>query len=284
MPDFYNIHPYCALAYFAGVILYSMVFMHPVTVAANVILSFAASISLGGKEILASAKYTIFAGIVIAVVNPLFNPAGSTVLFTYFGRNYTYEALVYGIIMGGIFIISINWFGCMGRVITSDKFMYIFGGRLPTLCLILTMVIGLIPFFQKKLSEISSAGSLLIKGSSKTRQAFRALSVATGYTFEHSVNLSVSMKNRGYGTGKTTRITNYTVKIYDIIFIIITAVLNVTVICLLSGSAVNIEIIPAINIPVLKGTGFTGFTVLLALPCIMYLFKELKWLYLKSKI
>ena len=284
MPDFYNIHPYTTLVYFAGVILYSMVFMHPVAVAANVVLSFAASIALGKKEAMASVWYTLLVGCLITVINPLFNTSGDTVLFTYLGRNYTLEALVYGAIMAGIFISSINWFGCMGRIITSDKFMYIFGGKMPNLCLILTMVIGLIPFFQKKLAEISAVGKVLLKEQNRTMQAFRALNVAIGYAFEHAISLSVSMKNRGYGTGKTTKFTDYKIKTYDIILLVIIVLLNISVVTLMYHNAVNVEIIPAIKLGNLNFWGMVGFIILLLLPCIMYIFKELKWLYLKSKI
>lgn len=287
MPDFFNLHPFVALMYFAGVLIYTMVFMHPVLVAISVALSFAACFCLCRKETLASRKYTLTFGVLIALLNPLFSTGGDTVLFTYFGRNYTLQALIYGCIMAGIFITTINWFACLGKIIDTDKFMFLLGGRFPNICIMLTMVMGLVPFFQSKLAEISDVQNTLLPQSGRTKSAFRALGVATSYAFEHAINLSVSMKNRGFGSGSTTRFHNYKIKKYDVILFIIIVLLNFMVAANLFGAAVTVEIIPAVVLVKAGAKEVTGgicFVVLLLLPAIMHILKELQWQYLKSRI
>lgn len=286
MPDFFKLHPYTVLLYFVSVLVYSMVFMHPLFVGINVVLSFVACICLCPKETAASAKYTIGFGILIMVLNPFFSTGGETVLFTYFGRNYTLQALVYGAVMASIFICSINWFSAMGKVISTEKFLFLFGGRFPNLCTVLTMVMGLVPFFQKKLMEIDRAQGT-IRQNTGFKHAFQSLNSAVSYAFEHAIGLSVSMKNRGFGSGRTTRFSDYRFRKYDFITLFIIVILNVSVVVNLFEYAVDIHLIPAIVIPLPHTEQVIGgvcFGVLLLLPTIMYIIKELQWQYLKSKI
>ena len=66
-------------------------------------------------------------------VNPLFNTYGATLLFTYFDRPYTLEALYYGAALAAVFVHMLLWFGCYNAVLTSDKFTSLFGNLIPAL-------------------------------------------------------------------------------------------------------------------------------------------------------
>jgi len=286
MPGFFTINPYAAIAFFIPVTVFSMVFMHPMYVCINVVLSFAACMMLAKKETLASIKFTMAFGAVIALMNPLFNDGGNTVLFTYFGRNYTLQALVYGCIMAGILISCINWFACMGKVITNDKFIYIMGGRLPNLSAVLSMVISLVPFFQSKLAEISRLQKTIINSDKKTN-AFRALNVATSYAFEHAVNLSISMKNRAFGTGRKTQYAKYRIRKSDIVFMTVIFILTAVTAAGCFSPATTAEIIPRIILPEggkKETAGIVCYIILLLLPVITTVCEEIQWRYLKSKI
>ncbi len=59
--------------------------------------------------------------LVFTAVNPLFNTYGATLLFTYFDRPYTLEALYYGAALAAVFVHMLLWFGCYNAVLTSDK-------------------------------------------------------------------------------------------------------------------------------------------------------------------
>ncbi|MBQ8603220.1 MAG: hypothetical protein IJ410_00030 [Oscillospiraceae bacterium] len=263
-----------------------MVFMHPAYVAVNVLLSFGACMVLTRKETLASLKFTFMFAAAIALANPLFNTKGETMLFTYFGRNYTLQALVYGLVMAGILVSCINWFSCLGKIITNDKFIYIMGGRLPNLCAMLSMVISLVPFFQTKLAEISRVQSTVIN-KDKTGGAFRALNVATAYAFEHAVNLSVSMKNRGFGTGAKTQYARYRIRRSDVALMAVIAALSAATAAGCFTAATGAQIIPRIVLPdggVAEIIGMICYISLLSLPVITTVIEEIQWRYLKSKI
>ena len=55
------------------------------------------------------------------------------------------EALAYGGVIAGVFVVMMLWFGCYNRVMTSDKFMCLFGNWAPSLSLLLVMVFRLVP-------------------------------------------------------------------------------------------------------------------------------------------
>ena len=287
MITLFTANPYVSCFYFICVIFFSMIFMHPFFVMLNVAFSFTACMVLAKRETLASAWYTLGFAFVIAIMNPLFSTEGNTVLFTVFGRSYTLQALVYGFIMAGILISCINWFSCFGKVITTDKFMYMTGGRLPRVTTVLTMVISLIPFFQKKLAEISDVQRTVLPGGNSRKSAFRALNSATAYAFEHAVNLSFSMKNRGYGTGRASRYADYSFTTEDrILFAAVLAMAAVSFLTVLPA-ATGVEIIPEIILPpagIKEYAGTVFYVLLLAVPLITKILEDLQWRYLKSKI
>ncbi len=96
--------------------------------------------------------------VALTVLNPLFNPRGEHVLFTIFGRPYyTGEALAYGGVIAGVFVVMMLWFGCYNRVMTSDKFMCLFGNWAPSLSLLLVMVFRLVPRFFRQTRQLIGA-------------------------------------------------------------------------------------------------------------------------------
>ena len=63
-----------------------------------------------------------------ALINPAFNHEGQTIL-TYLsnGNPITLESIVYGVAAAAMLVAVICWFSCYNSVMTSDKFVYLFG-------------------------------------------------------------------------------------------------------------------------------------------------------------
>lgn len=59
----------------------------------------------------------------------------------------TLEAIVYGLVLASMLFISILWFSCYNKVMTTDKFVYLFGRVIPALSLVLSMVFRFVPRF-----------------------------------------------------------------------------------------------------------------------------------------
>lgn len=71
----------------------------------------------------------------------MFNHYGVTMLYYVksSGNWITLEALVYGVVLGAVMFVVIQWFSCYNKVMTTDKFIYLFGRIIPALSLILSM-------------------------------------------------------------------------------------------------------------------------------------------------
>ncbi|MBQ0050869.1 MAG: hypothetical protein KBT11_02260 [Treponema sp.] len=83
---------------------------------------------------------------------------GSTVLFNIFedsAKPFTLEALLYGMNMGLMFLCMVIWFLGFSKIMTTDKFTYIFGRFFPAISLTFTMILRLLPFIKKRTAEIS---------------------------------------------------------------------------------------------------------------------------------
>ena len=106
---------------------------HPVFIC----ISYAGALSysillLGGKRTLRqSFLFTLPSLLIVALLNPLFNHYGVTMLYYVesSGNWITLEALVYGVVLGAVMFVVIQWFSCYNKVMTSDKFIYLFGIR-----------------------------------------------------------------------------------------------------------------------------------------------------------
>ena len=99
MIGFKNYHPITNLFYFASVIIFSCVFMHPISLLVSVFCGFAYLFLLKGKKtIKAGVLYSIPLILTTAIINTLFNHEGVTVLAYFPGGNpLTLESVIYGI-------------------------------------------------------------------------------------------------------------------------------------------------------------------------------------------
>lgn len=287
MFDIYSLHPAVTGIYFAAVIIFTALFVHPVFVIINVVVSYAVCLCCCKKEFAVTAPYSLCFGAVITLINPLLNNRGETVLFTFFGRNYTLQALIYGAVLAGIFICSINWFTCLGKALDSDKMLFLFGGRFPSVCRTLSMIIGLVPFFQSKMEEILRVQSTLKNEKSRLKRSLNALNTAFGYAFEHAVQLSFAMRNRGWGAAKTSRYRTYPFKSRDAAVCLMCLIRCAGTVILAFTDACGAVFTPVLQTAPMgpkQAAGAVCYSLFLLMPVILKIFKEIQWQFLKSKI
>ena len=130
---FSTYHPVVNFLYFTLVLLFSMFFMHPLCLAISLVCAFSYNVYLKGKKAVRfSVIYMLPMLIATALINPTFNHEGGTIL-TYLrdGNPLTLESITYGIVAATMFITVIFWFSCYNAVMTSDKFVYLFGRVIP---------------------------------------------------------------------------------------------------------------------------------------------------------
>ena len=217
MDRFVKYHPTVNFLYFALVIGFSMVLTHPLAQGISLACAIIYAVQTEGrKAVLFTLKWCIPLVLLTAFLNPAFSHEGTTILL-YFpsGNPLTLESILYGLSSGVMIATVMLWFVNFNRVITSDKFIYLFGRIIPAMSLVLSMTLRFIPKFraqmeltvdaQKSIGRYISEGSLW----RRTKIAITVLSIMVTWSLENAIETADSMKSRGYGLKGRTAFSIY---------------------------------------------------------------------------
>ena len=230
---FSSYHPLVNFSYFTFVFAFSMVFMHPVCLGISLMCAFIYSIYLkGSRAVKFNFKFLLPTMLITAVMNPAFNHEGATILtYLHSGNPLTLESIVYGIAASAMLSAMVCWFSCYNEIMTSDKFVYLFGRIIPSLSLILSMSLRFVPKFKAHIKEVSQAQRCIGRDVSnggimeRARHGVTILSIMITWSLENAIETADSMKSRGYGlAGRTAfslyRLDNRDKKALGVIFVL----------------------------------------------------------------
>lgn len=71
-----------------------------------------------------------------------------------FWQTFYKRSFFYGLNTGLTFVVMIEWFCCFNRVMTSEKFTYLFAHVFPAISLMLVMIFRMVPLFTKRMHDI----------------------------------------------------------------------------------------------------------------------------------
>lgn len=210
--EFSGFHPLVNFIYFFTVILCSVIFLHPVFVGIAFCGALGYGIYLRRKKLKKMMVMFLLPMMVVAVlINALINHHGSTFLVYLGDSPITLEAVLFGVITAFMLATLILWFTCYTDVMTSDKFMYLFGRIIPAASLIFSMVLRFVPRFNAQAKVISDGQKCLGRDVTKGRfrdkvsSGLRLLSILTTWAMENAIDTADTMKSRGYGLpGRTS--------------------------------------------------------------------------------
>ncbi len=286
---FSKCHPAVNFAFFLGAIGCAVVIQHPAYVILGILCGAAYYLLLQGPKGMKNILAMLPIFLLLTFANPLFNRYGQRVLFRYFGRPYTLEALLYGLAIGGIFLEMLLWFGCYNAVLTSDKFTALFGNQIPGLSLLLVMVLRLIPNFLRKAAQIAGARKSIGKGAGDTAKekledGMSVLGALTSWALEGSVVTADSMRSRGYGTGMRTSFMIYRMTGSDWGMLGAMTVLFGMAVLIGDKSA---SFTPILSIAPISGWNFPGlaaYGAFLLLPTALHIKEAIQWHISRSRI
>lgn len=204
---FYRYHPLVNFTFFALVLGFSMALRHPLAQMISLVCAAAYAVQLGGRRALGFClKLCLPTVLLTAVVNPAFSHEGVTILL-YFptGNPLTLESILYGLSAGAMLATVMLWFYSFNQVMTSDKFIYLFGRVIPALSLVLSMTLRFVPKFRIQMRAVSEAQRSMgrdVSGGSlwqRTKTAITILSIMITWALENAIETADSMKSRGYG-------------------------------------------------------------------------------------
>ena len=140
---FSSYHPAVNFLYFGLVMALTMCWMHPVSLAVTLSAAIAYNVYLNGRKgVRFSLAFLLPMMLLAALVNPVFNHEGATILaYLPTGNPLTAESIWYGIAAALMIAAVMSWFSCYTAVMTSDKFVYLFGRVIPALSLVLSMTL-----------------------------------------------------------------------------------------------------------------------------------------------
>ncbi|PEL09899.1 energy-coupling factor transporter transmembrane component T [Bacillus sp. AFS017336] len=290
---FSSCHPFINMFYFTAVIIFSMFFLHPALLIISLLVAVIYSIYLNGVK---SVKFNFFmmlpTMIIAAIINPTFSHAGVTILYYIDdGNPITLESILYGLAVACMLVTVINWFACYNAVMTSDKFIYLFGRILPSLSLIFSMVLRFVPRFKMRIKEIAEAQRSIGKSTSngnifhRIKNGLNIISILVTWALENGIETADSMKSRGYGLRGRTAFSIFKFEKRDRIVLAIFIVCTTIILIGTYQGITSIKYYPAILIkPLTIWNLFVYFTYLLFLftPMILNVMEDLKWKSIKS--
>lgn len=310
---FKGYHPLVNVLFFISIIAFGMLLRHPVYLVISFISSTAYYLKLSEKD----GRKTVFRFLLpmllfVVIINSFFNHYGVITLFILpSGNNFTFEALVMGIVSGITVVSVIQWFFCCNEVVTEDKFMHIFGRILPKGALIVSMILRFVPLYRRRYKEISQARKCMgLNGTDsficKMKNTFKNIGILVSWSFENAIETADSMKARGYGLKGRTYYSRFQWHTGDTLALILLVLFDALIIFgLVSNSAYCIYnpyviinqpseigttyIINELNLTInpfgfLSIISLIAFTLLCFLPLTIDLKEDIKWHRLQSKI
>ena len=214
---FAQYHPLVNFLYFTLTIGFSVMMNHPIAQGISLISAIAYAVQTEGKKaVLFTLKWCLPVMLLTAIMNPAFSHEGITIVL-YFptGNPLTLESILYGLSSGVMIATVCLWFLNFNRVITSDKFIYLFGRIIPAMSLVLSMTLRFVPKFRTQMNAVvdaqKSIGRDISTGSlwHRTKIAVTVLSIMITWALENAIETVDSMKSRGYGLKGRTAFSIY---------------------------------------------------------------------------
>ena len=289
---FSGFHPVVNLCFFMAAMMITMFINQPIFLLISLLSSCAYLLYLQGKKgMVRQVGYLLPILLGMAILNPVFNHEGVTVLWYLPNDNpVTVEAICFGLASAVMMGASIVWFNCCNTVFTSDKIIYLFGRVIPAMSLLISMTLRFVPRFKNYLQNVMRVQRAMHEPENtkeKLHQAMAAFSSTVSWAMEQSIVSADSMKSRGYGIQGRTAFSIYLFEKRDGI-----ALLTMAGLCL--GA-----VIPSIAgwtswvyYPKMSGAlfgpaqllSYLCYCTLCNLPLIIDLQEDRKWNSLRSKI
>ena len=289
---FSGFHPGVNLAFFAAALGLTMFIQQPVYLLISMISGCAYLLYLRGeKGFFRQVGYLVPILVMMAVINPMFNHRGVTVLLYLPNDNpVTLEAVCFGLASAVMMGASIVWFNCCNTVFTSDKIIYLFGRVIPALSLLISMTLRFVPRFKNFLQSVLQTQQAMHKPENtkeKLQQALAAFSATVSWAMEQSIVSADSMKSRGYGLFGRTAFSIYLFEKRDGTVLAFLAVLCAGAVLPHLAGQMDWVYYPSMSGQLLgpvQALAYLCYGGMCNLPLIIDLLEDRKWNDLKSKI
>lgn len=275
MNAFSKLHPFTIFCYYIITLILLIRVGHPLLYLLMFLMMFAAyGTEVGVGRAVRALFSSSFVALFCVLINPLLNHRGVTTLFLLGETRITKEAVGYGLYMAVLLLGTIFLFSCFSSVMTSEKIMTLTGSRFPSFSLLFSMILRIVPKAKRDFREMTALHG-------NRPKVWPAL---VGKWMEDSVERSLAMKNKRYGSGKRTSYHQKKLKKQDLLILGSTAAMCIFVFLFLYLSPVRVQFFPSIRIELYPVGFWALWIVYLAIPIGMKGKEEFSWLLSKRKI
>ncbi len=257
MKYFQKFCPLSQFLYFCSVLLFMMFLQNPIILAVAVFSALLICFFICKNIRFAEIEFLIIMITVCTLLNPLFSRGGIHVLFFLNGRAITVEALLYGANFGLLLCAVFLWFKVFSFMFGTERFLSLFGSKLPKTALITSVCMHFVPLFVSRYRSIRSSAEML--GQNKERNIIKIIknhlqsfSALISWAFEASLQCSDSMTARGYGKRKRTHYKPFKYHLRDSVLIVFVLIFTVILLISTATGKLYFQFYPEFKIAVLS--------------------------------
>lgn len=290
--DFENMNPAAVTVHLLLTACITIFCMEPLLLGISMLCGIAFFVMRNGTKHIGFHIGAIGMPLLFALLNPLWNQHGTTVLFFINQRAYTAEALFYGCVTGIRLCAVLYWFRSFSDLMTSEKLFYLFRFLSPKLALVFSMAVRNLTLFRQQMQKIrlsQRAVGLYPEGHliDDIRGELRIFSILLTWALENGIITANSMAARGYGIGKRTSFTYFRWHAGDFALLICALLLSGAVICGIAQGVTEWQFYPVCepagrNLPYFAV--LAAYAILALLPIIHEGKETLTWKRLQSEI
>ena len=150
-----EIHPGILIVYYLILALSAFLFSNPYYMITFIVLMLFLIYLQGVRsELVNVMKIFIPLGALIIIINPLFIYKGAHRIYLWGSYFITLEALVYGFLMAGTFLIVLLALSSYNKTVSYQEMLYILSKKLPVISMVLVMALRFIPLLNSRAVEI----------------------------------------------------------------------------------------------------------------------------------
>ena len=276
-------HPAVPAAYLLITLCLTMFSMQPVLIGISLVAALVfGCLDRGARDTLRSLRWQLPLIALIAIANPLFSASGSTELMRIGLRAVYLESVWYGCAMGALFVASMLWFCAAASLLPFDKVMALFGNAAPTLALMVSMCMRLIPKFIRQGRLVSAVQGAMEPGTFGARAAADAMrlrlsTVLMGWGMEDSLQTADAMRARGWGAaGRRSTYTRYRFTATDAAALVVLALVGSFVAALAVAATAQFSFYPTMP-ALIAWWGYLPYLAFLAVAPALYVREWLLW-------
>jgi energy-coupling factor transport system permease protein len=203
----------------------TMCALHPVFASISLAGALAAAAAIEGRSVLGPLRWQLPFLCLVCLANPLFSHRGDTLLAQWGAISIHLESVVFGLCMGMLLLASLLWLWLAGRLLSLDRLLSLGSGIMPTVGLMASMVMRLVPQIVSRGSRVGAVrAACSAAGGSKgaVRDGARVSGILLSWSLEDSLERSDAMRARGWRAGaQRTQYLPWSLSLRDVVALVL---------------------------------------------------------------